>query len=165
MNIGADAMPGESISRKLDPDELWQALRTGQMGKCVYECDNDVADHQVVNFLYEGGQTAAFAMTAFTEGGRYTSVQGTRGILRGRLESGALRRYDFLSDEWHEEEVAALGGHGGGDPELMRQWLVAIRTGDQSKIITGPDETLETHLATFAAEQSRLDGEVKALQY
>ena len=47
----------------------------------------------------------------------------------------------------------------------MSQWIEAIRTGDQSKIITGPDETLETHLTTFAAEQSRLDGDVKTLGY
>jgi len=165
VNIGADAMPGESISRKLDPDELRLALETGPMGRCVYECDNDVADHQVVNFVYEGGQTAAFTMAGFTEGGRRTSVQGTRGILRGRLESGSLRRYDFLSDQWHEEKITARGGHGGGDPELMRQWLTAVRCADQSKIITGPDETLETHLTTFAAEESRLDGEVKTLEY
>jgi len=166
VNIGADAMPGESISRKFSQEELWQALRTGLMGRCVYECDNDVADHQVVNFIYEGGPTAAFTMAGFTEGGRRTSVQGTRGILRGELSDGAIRRYDFRSDQWHDESISdqsARGGHGGGDAMLMDQWLEAIRTGDQSRIITGPDETLETHLTTFAAEQSRLDGDVKTV--
>lgn len=115
---------------------------------------------QVRSRCDEPGRTAAFTMAGFTEGGRRTSVQGTRGILRGRLEARSLRRYDFLSDQWHEENIAALGGHGGGDPELMRQWLTAVRTADQSKIITGPDETLETHLTTFAAEQSQLAGPV-----
>jgi len=163
INIGADAMPGESISRSLDADELTAALREGPMGRCVYECDNDVADHQVVNFTYEGGRTAAFTMSGFTEGGRRTSVQGTGGIIRGELGSGHIRRYDFLTDTWHDESVIAAGGHGGGDSSLMRQWLAAIRTGDQSRLLTGPDETLETHLTTFAAERSRLDGDVKTV--
>ncbi|RPI63075.1 MAG: gfo/Idh/MocA family oxidoreductase, partial [Planctomycetaceae bacterium] len=166
VNIGADAMPGESISRKFSTDELWKVLRTGPMGRCVYECDNDVADHQIVNFSYDGGRTASFTMSGFTEGGRVTSVHGTKGILRGELTKAVLRRYDFLTDKWHDESItdeAAKGGHGGGDAVLMQQWLDAIASGDQSKLITGPDETLETHLATFAAEQSRLDGEVKPI--
>ena len=166
VNIGADAMPGESISRKFTPEELTRALKTGPMGRCVYECDNDVADHQVVNFVYEGGQTAGFTMAGFTEGGRTTSVQGTRGILRGQLHKAAIQRFDFLTDTWHDESIqdkSALDGHGGGDAGLMREWLEAIETGDPSRIITGPDETLETHLTTFAAEQSRHDGQVKTL--
>ena len=161
-------MPGESISRKLSEDELWEALRTGPFGLCVYECDNNVADHQAVNFTYEGGRTAAFTMAGFTEGGRKTSVQGAKGILRGEMSSGSIRWFEFLTDTWHDESLptgAAKGGHGGGDFALMSQWLDAIRTGDQSKIITGPDETLETHLTTFAAERSRLDGDVKTVEY
>jgi len=59
----------------------------------------------------------------------------------------------------------AGGGHGGGDSVMMAQWMEAIRTGDQSRIITGPEETLESHLTTFAAEQSRLDGEVKSIDH
>jgi predicted dehydrogenase len=166
VNIGADAMPGESISRKLDRDELMTALRVGKFGLCVYECDNNVADHQVVNLLYAGGRTASFTMAGFTEGGRATSVQGTRGLLRARLHAAEIRRYDFRSDEWIDESVRderALDGHGGGDAHLMAEWLEAIETGDPTKIITGPDETLETHLTTFAAEQSRHDGDVKTL--
>jgi len=168
VRIGADAMPGESISRPLNTDELWTALREGIMGRCVYECDNDVVDHQVVNLVYEGGQTAAFTMAGFTEGGRKTSVLGTRGVLRGQLSGGSIRWCEFLTDEWHDESLSddtPTGGHAGGDPGMMREWLDAIRSGDQSKIITGSDETLETHLTTFAAERSRLDGDVKTIQY
>jgi len=168
VNIGADAMPGESISRKLSDEELMVALKTGRFGRCVYECDNNVVDHQVVNFAYEGGATAAFTLGAFTDGDRKTIVQGSKGMIRGSLATGQIQRYDFLTDTWHDEspdDPTARGGHGGGDRGLMSQWIEAIRSGDQYKIITGPDETLETHLTAFAAEQSRLDGQVKTVEY
>jgi len=57
-----------------------QALRDGPYGRCVYACDNDVVDHQVVRIDFEGGVTATLTMSAFTPlGHRRTQIMGTRG--------------------------------------------------------------------------------------
>lgn len=48
----------------LDIENVTEALRTTSYGRCVYECDNDVVDHQVVNIEYEGGVTASMTMSA-----------------------------------------------------------------------------------------------------
>ena len=36
-------------------------------GQCVYECDNDVCDSQLVNLMFQGGTVANLTMTAFSK--------------------------------------------------------------------------------------------------
>ncbi|GMA60239.1 hypothetical protein GCM10025859_06790 [Alicyclobacillus fastidiosus] len=60
------------------------ALRNGPYGRCVYRCDNDVVDHQVVNLLFDNEVTVNFTMTAFTHQiSRSFKIMGTTGELRG----------------------------------------------------------------------------------
>jgi len=50
-----------------DIENLEKALRDTKYGQCVYELDNNVCDHQVVNMEFQNGATASFTMVAFTE--------------------------------------------------------------------------------------------------
>lgn len=54
------------ITSSSDPNVLRKELDHSPYGRCVYRCDNDVCDQQVVAVEYEGGQTASFNMSAFT---------------------------------------------------------------------------------------------------
>lgn len=144
---------------------LEKALREGPYGRCVFKCDNDVVDHQVVNFEYEGGVTASFTMTAFNPGsGRKTRIFGTTGYIETD-DSSLIRHYDFLTKKWKEIDTAAsdasmAGGHGGGDGGVFEAFCRAIAEDDSSYIISGADATIESHLTTFAAEKSRKTGKV-----
>ncbi|MFG6191052.1 Gfo/Idh/MocA family protein [Nonomuraea sp. JJY05] len=145
-----------------------EALRTGPYGRCVYACDNDVVDHQVVNMEFEGGTTASFTMTGFTPAlHRQTRIFGTRGWIEG--DGDRLILFDFVTGR--EETVdtrptgdsTARGGHGGGDEALVEAFLTAVATGDRSSILSSPGESLHSHLIAWAAERSRLHGETVTL--
>ena len=104
-------------------------------------------------------------MTAFTEmSDRKTRIFGSRGWIEGNGEF--IKVYDFLTEKEtvHEiqqfEQDTRLAGHGGGDYYMMKSFIEAVATKDQSKVLSGPDETLESHLIVFSSEQSRREGRV-----
>jgi len=164
-NRGEKEWPVNVAAPEPTAANLEAALRTGPYGRCVYECDNDVVDHQVVNFLFAGNRTASFTMTAFTQAGhRQTRIFGTRGMLDG--DGVLIRHTDFLTDKVAtintdtSSDGSLLSGHGGGDYGLMDNFVRAVAENNPAHILSGPDETLESHLMVFAAEQARLENRV-----
>ena len=164
---GQTGWPVDVLTPDTSEAGVLAALREGPYGRCVYDCDNDVVDHQVVNFLFASGATAAFTMTAFAKArGRETRIFGTKGELFSDDER--IDIFDFLSDERREVEIdptdpSILGGHGGGDYGLMRCFVAAVANDDPTRILSGPDETLESHLMVFAAERARVNGTVETV--
>lgn len=149
---------------------LESALRSGPYGRCVYACDNDVVDHQVVAMEFATGATATFTMTGHSKmANRRTAVFGTRGELHG--DGLTLRVHDFLSgrDEAVDTDpggaMSAAGGHGGGDAAMMDAFVAAVATGDASLVLSGPRDSLLSHLAVLAAERARLTGTVQTVHH
>jgi len=154
--------PVSVVTSDLTVPGVIKALREGPYGRCVYECDNDVVDHQVVNMEFVDGETATFTMTAFTRARpRETRIFGTRGEIYGNGEK--IQVFEFLTGrseiiDLTDDEPESLTGHSGGDYGLIDAFVRAVAEKDTSKILSGPEETLETHLMTFAAERSRKEG-------
>jgi predicted dehydrogenase len=154
--------PLSVVTTDLTEPGVRKALREGPYGRCVYDCDNDAADHQVVAVEFEGGVTASLTMSAFTPADRRrTRIMGTRGFLDG--DGRRLTLTDFVTGETESFDLGgtgldAGGGHDGGDFGVMSAFLDAVSSGDRSMIRTGPRESLESHLMAFAAERSRLTG-------
>lgn len=163
---GKTDWPVNAITDDLTPEGIRHAVETGPYGRCVYECDNDVVDHQVVNFLYEGGATASFTMCGLTEClGRQTRIMGTLGEIVGNRTG--FSHYDFLTDkatQYDPARDAGGSGHGGGDEGLMKDFLAAVSAKDPSMTTSGPEVSLETHLTVFAAEKARLKGTVEKIR-
>jgi len=131
------------------------ALRTGPYGRCVYACDNDVVDHQVVAMEFADAATATFTMTAFTQGGgRRIRVHGTAGEID--FDESAIAMRTFGDNNVARIEMGAEpGGHGGGDGRVVREWLEALHSRDDSRIVANAQDSLKTHTIVFAAEASR----------
>lgn len=86
------ATPGflRVLTPEVDQEQLVAALRNGPYGRCVYRCDNNVVDHQVVNMQFSGGRTAAFTMTAFTKmEDRKTRILAARDAWRAMAATSA----------------------------------------------------------------------------
>ena len=165
---GEHGWPLSVIVDEFTPAGLEAALRDGPYGRCVYACDNDAVDHQVVALEFPGAATATFTMTAFTEAApRRTQLFGTRGELDG--DGRTIRVYDFLTRSGRLVDPAPAGAvhtaesHDGGDAGLMDAFTAAVAAGDPALIKSGPRESLASHLAVFAAERARLNGTVETV--
>lgn len=135
-------------------------LRDGPYGRCVYACDNDAVDHQVVNLRFEGGVTVAHQMESYTyTGGRETKVFGTRGEIVGDGRKLTIYHFDTRQTEvWDsvlEAGTAQGSGHGGGDFGLMDELVRLLTEGDPAHYTDIFDVSLESHRIAFAAEASR----------
>ncbi|HJO94900.1 MAG TPA: Gfo/Idh/MocA family oxidoreductase [Victivallales bacterium] len=144
---------------------ILKALENGPYGKCVFDCDNDVVDNQVVNMMFENGNTSSFTMTGLTEkdDSRRTTIFGTKGEIRGN--ENQIEVYDFLTrtSTFYDIDLSEFAGkdaHNGGDFGLMKHFINAILTNDKSLILSGAEETLDSHLLVFKAEQARLNNTV-----
>lgn len=94
-----DGPPVSAISVDTSPEGRERALREGPYGRCVYRCDNDVADHQVATLEFANGVTASLTVSAFTpDNTRTIKLMGTRGELGGRLDTGAIELRRFLPE-------------------------------------------------------------------
>ena len=142
-------------------EEILAALKKGPYGRCVYACDNDVVDRQVVNMEFEDGCTVSFTMAALNKGGRFMRIYGTRGELRASMANGSrISVYDFATKQTREIDLNKLtvgieDGHGGGDTGIMIDVIKAFSGGQPSKSVTDIRTSYLNHLICFAAEESR----------
>ena len=139
-------------------EALTKALETGPYGRCVFACDNDVADSQVVNMQFEGGAVANLTMTAFTKQlcERTTRVTGSKGELSwdGKAD-GPIILFDFNTKQ--ETSVkpdlvappAKTCGHGGADFFLMSAFTSAIAKNNPALIKSGAAASLASHCMVF----------------
>lgn len=164
----------EAATQKPTPtnEEVRQALRTTQYGKCVFKCDNDVVDRQVVNLEFADGTLATFNMCAFNKGGRYIRIMGTKGELLGDTQHDTIDYFSFRTREHTQIPIMANGplgntiaeGHGGGDAGIVDVLYRYLTEGYSGDLLSEIDISVDNHMIVFAAEKSRLEGTVVNVQ-
>lgn len=146
-----------------DDDAVMKAITDGPYGRCVFNCDNNVVDHQVVSMEFDGGCTVNFTMNAFNKGGRSIRIFGTKGELIGNNETGKVSVFSFDTRETTEYDSSTYGnaitdGHGGGDTGIMDALFMDFNGEDAGKSVCGITTSYLNHLISFAAEKSRTEG-------
>ncbi|MGW4798493.1 Gfo/Idh/MocA family protein [Nonomuraea sp. NPDC004297] len=165
---GREFWPLGAVTSDATAAGVTRALADGPYGRCVYDCDNDVVDQQVVLMEFARGATASFTMTAFTPlEHRKTRIFGTHGFAEG--DGRAIRVVDFVTgaeeriDTGTRAGASLTDGHGGGDTGLITAFIDAVAAGDQAPLGAGAADALAGHLVVWAAERARRTRTVQAL--
>lgn len=150
-----------AVCSDINDISLLEALKKGPYGRCVFQCDNDVVDHQVVNIEFENDITASFTMSAFTENcGRVINLMGTSGQIKGDNVTGIINITDFKKNETktikvNEESEDFLEM----DRSLIKSFIKEVSTDGEYTGKTGADISVDSHLIALASEDSRIRGE------
>ncbi|GAB6991752.1 Gfo/Idh/MocA family protein [Paenibacillus pini] len=155
---------GRGWARKITEDYtdegIMEALRTGPYGRCVYQTDNNVVDHQVVNMEFNSGATATFSMCGFTQDNtRIVQIMGTKGDIRGNMEDDSITIHNFVTKEKRMVKIEnSESGHGGGDFGIIRSFIDEVRHYGQreGESLSSAKVSVRSHMMAFAAEESRL---------
>lgn len=143
-------------------EKVTHFIQTSPWGRCVYHCDNDVVDHQVISGEMLNGVTINFTMTAF-DSGRSIEIYGTKGVLKGGQAWKDANAYelsvrDHATAQTTEVPIehpveAGYAGHGGGDFGIVDSLDKLF--GPKGVLSPGLDG-LAGHRLALLAEASRL---------
>lgn len=156
----------KAVCYEEETPKLLEALRTGPYGRCVFHCDNTAVDHQVVNMEFENGTTAVLTMSGFTNDiTRKINIMGTKGQLEGNLSENRLIFHDFLTGNTETIDIfIPKSGHNGSDYGIMRDFIKLVAADGKAENKTNADVSINSHLMTLAAEQSRQTGKTVNMQ-
>lgn len=143
-------------------ESVWETLQSGPYGRCVYDCDNNVVDHQVVNLNMTDGSTISLTMCGFTaEISRYTKFMGTKGEIIADMAANTIHITEFGKETRviNVKKSEDFSRHGGGDNRLVEDFLDMIIEGrEPDGRTTSVECSMESHYCALAAEESRLKG-------
>ena len=137
-------------------EAILKMIETSPYGRCVYACGNDSVDHQTVLMDYDGGLTIILEMESYTQQRtRVTHFYGTRGEIIA--DERKIEILPFVGDST-TIIPAQNGHHGGGDREIMTEFVKLVRSASPDRYTKILEAALESHRIAFLAEESRYSG-------
>ncbi|MGM0921393.1 MAG: Gfo/Idh/MocA family protein [Bacillota bacterium] len=159
-----DEWPANVVSPEPSLKSRLKALQEGPYGRCVYHCDNDVVDHQVVNLLFDNEVTVSFTMTAFTDKTfRNFKIMGTKGEIIGNDAENVLKLNYFSGKKEIIHPETVNGGHMGADTSIMQDFINRVNNKDKGSL-TSAKTSAQSHIIAYAAEESRITGKTVSIK-
>jgi hypothetical protein len=141
-------------------DVIENELREGRYGRCVYHCDNDVADHQTVGLEMSGGVTIGMSIETLTRhDDRATKINCAFGEVFAGGNSITVTHFSRSREEkFNFSETLNMPLHGNADLKIIEDFLQAVRDPQNHKLRSPIEEALESHIVCFKIEESRQTG-------
>lgn len=165
--------------RNMSVEEKTEHLKTDNpFGECAWNFDRGGnVDHQTLIVNFENGSTGTFSMIGgAARSERNIHIIGTKGELKGCFEDSKyiIRRLTPSKDYSGYEETAydvnvtgdmigAKGGHGGGDTNLVLDFVDYINGHEPSVSCTTLEDSVVSHHTVFCANESRKTGTIVKL--
>ena len=151
-----DVPQGKTIDNVIDEE-----LRCGAFGRCVYHCDNDVVDHQVVNMELENQITISFTVNAFTNDDfRGTHIKMTHGEIDGDETRLRVRRFrDNEEKIFNFSDLSNQPFHAGADLNIVEAFVDSIIDSNNGILSSDIASSIESHVVCYEAETSRLNNQ------
>lgn len=158
---------------EITKEEKVESLKTfNPHGECAFKTGSDIVDHQAVIVRFANGSTATHSML---QGAvlpcRRMRIMGTKGEIEGSIDSCkfVVRTYDF-DTAWYKErtvdvteEVLASDHHAGGDVGIIKDFINMLHGGEVSVSCTKIDDSINSHLCVFKADESMETGKTETL--
>ena len=141
-------------------DVIEEQLHQGMYGRCVYCCDNDVVDHQIVSMEMESEVTINFSMDVFTlKDNRETHICLTEGEIDGDETTLRVKRFRGAVEEVYDfSDIVGTPFHAGADLNLIADFVDALLEG-RGGLATSIERSVESHRICYEAERSRREGQ------
>ena len=138
-------------------DKVRKNLGTSPYGRCVYNCDNNVVDHQSTAIQFDNGVTATFSLSAFSaKVNRSLKIMCQFGEIRAIEKPYLIETTDFRTDETTVTELDIRDrGHGGGDKAFVKDFMESYLHGVPFNSTL--EHAIESHAMALLAEESRKD--------
>lgn len=148
-----DVPEGQTIDDVIDKE-----LREGAFGRCVYHCDNDVADHQIVNMELEDQTTISFVVNAFTcNDFRGTHIKMTKGEIDGNETTLRVRKFHGNEESVYDfSDLSNQPFHAGADLNIVEEFVNSITRSSEGVLSSTIESSIESHVVCYEAETSRL---------
>ncbi len=151
-----ESVENPSVSQRIE------LLKSSPYGRCVYKCDNNVVDHQSVLVNFENGATGTHNMVGGSAAPlRIIKITGTKGEIYGEFENNIIKmtkidssNENFCVEERLDIKGFDMDGHGGGDENLMKDFIRFIRNEKVSVSCTSIQDSVLGHSVIFTADES-----------
>ncbi|MBR4377868.1 MAG: Gfo/Idh/MocA family oxidoreductase [Bacilli bacterium] len=142
-------------------------------GKCIFKVkEADISDRLALIVNFKDGSIANFnQIGGAPQAGRYIHIVGTTGEIVGNAESGVITYMPASMDSLTCEKIVidvnkeintkfGFTGHMGGDYAIMDSVVKYLKYGTESISLTSLDDSINSHLVVFSAEESRKENRI-----